>query len=358
MKKNLLALLIVALGVLCCAQTNPAAAPVAPAEKQAVLEALTSALNESYVFPELAAKVQRELKVQQKLGAYDKVDDGAALAALLTKQINDICKDAHLRVRYSAEILPQREDRRMPSPEEIAQMNMAIRYRNAGFEKVERLAGNVGYISFSNFMPTQAAARPIEAAMNFVADTDALIVDVRNNGGGEPETVRDICSYFFGEKPVHLNDLYFREGNQTIEFWTNKKVTGKRYLDKPIYVLSSKRTGSGAEEFCYNLQNLKRATIVGQNTWGGANPGGTVRLTDHFSAFIPTGRAINPYTKTNWEGTGVKPDVEAPAEEALKVAHLMALKKLLGTAKDPNIKAGIERAIRDLEAEAGAAKKE
>jgi retinol-binding protein 3 len=183
--------------------------------------------------------------------------------------------------------------------------------------------------------------------MNFLASTDALIIDVRRNGGGEAEMVQLICSYLLpGDKPIHLNSFYWREGDRTEEFWTLKDLPGKRYLGKEVYVLTSRGTFSAAEVFTYNLKNLKRATIVGETTGGGAHPGGDVLLGDHFAAFIATGRAINPITKTNWEGTGVKPDVEVDAERALDVAREMALKRLRETLTDADAKEFIEQDLR------------
>ena len=181
--------------------------------------------------------------------------------------------------------------------------------------------------------------------MNFVANTDALIFDLRQNGGGDPVMVALICSYLFGDKPVHLNDLYWRKGDHTDEFWTKPNVAGKRYGDKDIYILTSSRTFSGAEEFSYNLKNLKRATIVGETTGGGAHPGGTVRLHEHFGVFVPIGRAISPITKTNWEGTGVEPDVKVSKEQALKTAYLMALNKQSERAKDEDLKLALKELI-------------
>jgi C-terminal processing protease CtpA/Prc len=157
-----------------------------------------------------------------------------------------------------------------------------------------------------------------------------------------------LCSYFFDE-PVHLNDLYFRPADATRQFWT-APVPGKAYVGREIYVLTSKNTGSAAEEFAYNLQNLKRATIVGEVTWGGANPGDMVRLGDHFAAFVPTGRAINPISKTNWEGVGVKPDVAVPADDALRVAQVKLLEKQVAKATDPQAKEMLEARLRELQA--------
>jgi C-terminal processing protease CtpA/Prc len=205
---------------------------------------------------------------------------------------------------------------------------------NAGFVKVERLAGNVGYLELRGFMHHEAAAEPAAAAMNFLTNTDALIIDLRRNGGGSPRTVALLCSYFFGEKPVHLNSLYWRKDKRTEEFWTEKYLAGKRYLGKDVYLLTSKRTFSAAEEFCYNLKCLKQATIVGETTGGGAHPGGMAPLGDRFAAFIPTGRAVNPITKTNWEGKGVKPDLAVAADKALETAHQRALERLIAKADE------------------------
>lgn len=174
--------------------------------------------------------------------------------------------------------------------------------------------------------------------MNFLANTSALIIDLRKNHGGEPALVALMCSYFFAAEPIHLNSLYWRATESTQQFWTLPYVPGKRYLNKPVYVLTSHETFSGAEEFTYNLQNLKRATIIGETTGGGAHPGDIYQLDAHFEIFIPTGRAINPISGTNWEGVGVLPDIETPQEEALNVAHIMALKKVLesiGAAPNP-----------------------
>lgn len=314
------------------------------ATKKQTVEALFAAMNREYVFPEKAKEAEKAVKARLAEGAYDGAKNGAEFARLVTEDMRKICQDAHLHVRFSESKLPERQDVREPSAEEIAQYKRDTRLQNAAFEKVERLPGNIGLIKFNGFHDPELAAGPIRAAMDFIADTDALIFDIRDNGGGDPATVRLLCSYLFGEKPVHLNDLYFRPSNQTTEFWTLKSVPGKRYLDREIYVLTSKRTGSGAEEFAYNLKNLKRAMIVGSSTWGGANPGGFVRLNDHYQAFVPSGRAINPITKTNWEGTGVDPDIHVAPETALKTAHVLALKRLLAKAK-PEDKARLERAL-------------
>jgi C-terminal processing protease CtpA/Prc len=166
----------------------------------------------------------------------------------------------------------------------------------------------------------------VVAVMSFFANTDALIVDLCKCRGGDPDMVALIASYFLGEERTQLSSIYWREGNVTQESWTLPYVPGKRYGSKPIYVLTSKDTFSGAEALAYDLKTLRRATIIGEITRGGAQPGSPYRLSSHFDVFIPIGRSINPVTGTNWEGTGVIPDISVPQEQAFNVAYSMALK--------------------------------
>ncbi len=312
------------------------AADLTTSDRQQVVDSLGKNMIERYVLKSKGEEVSKTLKANLASGKYDSLTDGKAFAAALVADANAICKDAHFRIRYSEAVLPERKEAAAPSQKEIDQENKLVRLANAGFQEVQRLDGNIGYIHFRGFMDPKAAERAIQASMQFVENTDALIFDIRDNGGGDPETVKMICSYLF-EKPTLINTILFRQGDKTttVEYKTGNPK-GKRY-DKPVYVIVSKRTGSGAEEFAYDLQNQKRATIIGENTWGGANPGGNVRLTDHFMAFIPVGMAKNPITQTNWEGTGVTPDVKCDPKESLKRAQIMAIEKLLETAKDDDV---------------------
>src|SRR5260370_19281796 len=164
--------------------------------------------------------------------------------------------------------------------------------------------------------------------MSFLANVDAIIFDLRENGGGAPKMVAMISSYLF-DKPTHLNDLYNRKDDFATQYWTLPYVPGTMLADKPAFVLTSKSTFSGAEEFTYNLKNLKRATIVGETTGGGAHPVSGQRIDDHFMIGVPFARAVNPITKTNWEGTGVEPDVKVPAADALATAQKLAAEKLV-----------------------------
>lgn len=324
MKRIIIALSIIGAIALVIAQDRPVTGPVSPETRATVIAGIVKNMRDEYAFPELGQKAAEAIASHNKAHDYESITDGRALAQLLTQHLNEVCKDAHLRVQYSPSVLPVRKQASEPSPAEIQRDREFDKFANSGFTKVERLDGNIGYLSFRNFMDAKAAKRPIKAAMDFLKETDALIIDIRQNGGGSPETVQLICSYFFDAKPVHLNDLVQRDGKRE-QFWTLKSIDGPRYINKPIYVLVSKRTGSAAEEFSYNLQNLKRATIIGEPTWGGANPGGVVRLDDHFGIFIPVAHAENPITKKNWEGTGVIPDIAIQPADALDYAYEAAL---------------------------------
>jgi hypothetical protein len=360
MKRLSAAAALAAISILClhapaAAQTGAPQQPdlnVTAETRKQVIDAALKRLNDGYVFADVAQSMEKAVRDRAAKGEYDQITSARAFAEKLTSDLQAVSKDKHLRVRYSHQPLPERPaGPREPTAEEREEYRREMAWINSGFDKVERLPGNIGYIEFRGFTDAEIGAETVAAAMNFVANTDALIIDLRRNGGGSPQMVALICSYLFGAEPVHLNSLYWREGNRTEEFWTRKEIAGKRYLNKDVYVLTSNRTFSGAEEFTYNLKNLKRATIVGETTGGGAHPGGFARLHEHFGMFIPRGRAISPITKTNWEGTGVKPDVEVPADQALHVARLTALKKQHANVKEAELKGAISAEIDRVEKE-------
>src|SRR5215213_10295503 len=226
------------------------------ATKTQVVDAILKELNDRYVFPEVAKQMETSIRQRITGKEYEAITSAEEFAKKLTEDLQAVSKDKHLRVRYSAQMIPVRKQASEPSPEERAEFENNMKRINFAFEKVERLPGNIGYIKFNNFLAPELGAETVAAAMNFVSNTDALIFDLRQNGGGDPAMVALICSYLFGEKPVHLNDLFFRELNETKEFWTKATVPGKKYGDKDIYVLTSNYTFSGGEEFTYNLKNL------------------------------------------------------------------------------------------------------
>jgi hypothetical protein len=324
-----------------------AATAAAFGTQRAIVDALIIKVKDLYVFPDVAAKVEAALKKPARSDkAIANAEEAKAFAKQLTDELDAVAHDKHLRVHYSEAVLPQRTVA-TPTMEEQARMRERFERGNFGVERVERLAGNIGYIDLRAFAPLQWSGEKITAAMTLVANADALIVDLRHNGGGDPSTVAFMTSYLFDER-THLNDLYFREGNVTEQFHTLDWVPGKRFgQQKPVYVLTSPRTFSGAEEFSYNLKNLKRATLVGETTGGGANPGDVYPLNAHFDVFVPTGRAVNPITHTNWEGTGVAPDVKVAADDAFATARTLALKKLADAQTAPERKAELQKLLAD-----------
>lgn len=318
--------------------------------RTAVIDMLLKELNDSYVFAETAKKMEADIRARIAAKEYDSITSALEFAKKLTTDLQGVSKDKHLRVRYSYRPIPVRTGRNEPTPAERAEFERNVKFENFGFERVERLRGNIGYIDLMGFFAPVLGAETVRSAFGFVGNTEALIIDLRRNGGGDPEMVAKISSYLFADR-VLLNTMYWRNSGRTDEFWTDPKVAGTKFVDKPVYVLTSARSFSGAEEFAYNLKNLKRATIVGETTGGGAHPGGTERLSEHFLALIPTGRAINPITKTNWEGTGVEPDVKVPKEQALHTAQILALKGMLADTQDAERKAFLTRLINSIQAE-------
>jgi hypothetical protein len=319
-------------------------APVDARQRQAAVEGLAKALRSHYVFADVGERTAKTVTQKLVRGFYTE-PTAEAFAAALTEDLQGWAKDRHLRVRFDPTFRGSGDPDAEPSPEQMARFRALFARQNFGVNKVAVLPGNVGLVDLRAFPPLKLAAEVLSAAMALVARTDALILDLRHNGGGDPETVAFLCTYFFPEgSRVHLNDIYTRTRNRTEEFWTLPSVPGARY-GNPVWVLTSARTFSGGEEFSYDLQTQKRATLVGEPTGGGANPGGPVPIGGGFVAFVPTGRAINAVTKTNWEGTGVKPDVAAPAAQALKVAHTQALRALLKTEADAERRQALERTL-------------
>jgi len=296
------------------------------AERSAVVDAIAAELDARYVFPGVAERCGAHLHAQLAAGAWSEVSDPEAFADALTAALQEISNDKHLRVRARRPAPPPAEPDRegAGAPQDPGDEVERMREGNFGFRRVETLDGNVGYLDLRGFLPLELARETATGAMAFLANSDALIVDLRQNGGGSPRTVQFLCSYFFDE-PTHLNSLYWRAGDRTEEFWTHP-VPGRSMADVPLFVLTSDYTFSGAEEFAYNLRTRERATLVGETTGGGANPGGTVEVGERFLAFVPTGRAINPVTGTNWEGVGVEPHLAVSADEALERATQEARK--------------------------------
>lgn len=287
-------------------------------QRREVVAEAAAALRKGYVFPDVAEKMAQSVLTKLSDGGYDSIDDESRFARQLTDDLRAISHDRHLAVRLA----PASADN---AATHIGPSDADLRRNNYGFKKVEVLPGNVGYFRFDFFMDSDDARLIATDAISFLANSDALIFDMRKNGGGSPEMIRYITSYLF-ESPTLLNRMLDRDGKVVGEFTTLADVPGRRpAAGIPVYVLTSSRTFSGAEEFTYNLKNLKRATIVGETTGGGAHPVRGERLNDRFMIGVPFMRAQNPITMTNWEGTGVEPDVKVPADQALDKATELAM---------------------------------
>ena len=332
-------------------QPAPADAGLDAATRTRVIDGAIDHMRRAYIFADVAEQMAAALKGHEARRAYDDVGSPREFAEMLTRHLQDVSHDKHLRILYAPDGLPSFS---APTAEERERQLDDARRRNFGFNKVERLDGNVGYIELLGFSGAAEAVEAAVPAMNFVANADALIFDLRRNGGGSPVTIGLISSYLFDDV-VHLNDFYVRETDSRQQFFTMADVQGRRYgASKPVYILTSRDTFSAAEEFTYNLKHLKRATVVGETTGGGAHPGGVRRITDHFGIWLPTGRAINPITNTNWEGVGIEPDIVVDSARALDAAHLDALKKVRATTTDQRHREQLDSAIGVLEKRAGA----
>ena len=289
------------------------------AGRASVIEGASAQLDSFYVFPEVAKRIGDSLRARNRRGAYDANTNQMTFAARLDAELRELSRDKHMSFRYSARPFtppPPNAPAAVPGAIEREQADLM----NCGFVKVEQLEGNVGYVKFDEFFNVDMCGETASAAMTFVAGTRALIVDLRENGGGSPAMVSYVSSYLFSRR-THLSDIWNRRTGRTEEFWTRDSVPGRRFGgEKPVFVLTSANTFSGAEEFTYNLKTLKRATIVGEVTGGGAHPVGPRPVGNHFVIAVPHSRSINPITHTNWEGVGVEPDIKVPAADALASA--------------------------------------
>ncbi|MEO1592238.1 MAG: S41 family peptidase [Cyanobacteria bacterium J06632_22] len=292
-----------------------------------------------YALPDVAEKLQMALRHRRDTETGETAaTSGRQFAEMLTAELQTLSQDQQLRVHFSPVPLPDLSAASPPTTAELAHQRAQSQQRSYDINRVERLGGNVGYLQLFGFEPPEFAGASLAAAMTLLAHTDALVIDLRHNQGGSPQMVALLCSYLLPAYPaVHLSTLQWPpSGNpndehadgRSIQSWTVPHLDAPRYLDRPVYALSSPETRAAAEEFVYVLQHLKRIVLVGETTAGGANPGQGYRLHDHFWVFIPTGRVVSPLTQANWSGTGVIPDFKVPSELAVTTGHLLALKHL------------------------------
>jgi hypothetical protein len=303
----------------CRADQHPTS--LAPQQVDEIVDHLLSGLGD-YVFPEVTEKLESQIRSHRS--EYRALTDSKALAAKLTQDLRAVGRDHHLEVAFGEELGVQKE----PTPEQQQHAHAFDVASGHGIRSARRLQGNVGYIDLAYFSPDSDAGTALAAALQLVSGTDALIVDLRRNGGGSGETATALLSYFF-EEPNQLSSIVERKNGQSVERqkWTMPYVAGPRYLGRPVFVLTSRRTHSAAELCAYDLKNTHRATIVGERAAGNANSStGEIALGYGFAALIPNGQTRSPITHTNWEGSGVEPDVVTNAGDALMVVYKLALK--------------------------------
>jgi len=307
--------------------------------RSAVVTDLAKLALEKYIFPEMGEHIAQYLQSKLKQGGYNHLADAHEFALALKSDLRQTSNDKHWDVLYDAKSATVHfgdldDD---DNEAELARWLVQSKRSNFGFEKVERLTGNVGYIDLRQFSFPEYAGETAVAAMAFVANCDALIFDIRKNGGGESEMVQLLTSYLFDSELKHLNTIYSRPEDESWQFWTLPYVPGKRLPDIPVYVLTSKATFSGAEEFAYDLKHMDRAVLVGETTGGGAHMVDLAVIQENFQVLFPFAGAIHPITKTSWEGTGVEPHIAVSAEEALQAAHLHALEQLIEKSTDEQL---------------------
>ncbi len=303
--------------------------------RAAIVDSLTAEFNESYVFEDVAKEMEKRLRGKLRRGEYDELATIPEFARQLTEDLREVSGDRHISVRYATDEMLRESLEEEDDPELERQRELErLKRTNFEFRKLEFLSGNVGYLKLDGFVGAELSGPTATAAMNFLAHSDAIIIDLRQNGGGSPSLIQFLTAYFLDES-THLNSFHTRQGDSVEQYWSLPYVPGPRMEDTDLYVLTSSYTFSGAEEFTYNLKNLERAIVIGETTGGGAHPI-KFRIFPSLSCgmTVPYARAVNPISGTNWEGTGIEPHIAVPQELALDRAHLEALTKLRESADD------------------------
>jgi hypothetical protein len=310
---------------------------IQPIKINELINSISDSLNKHYIFPDKAENISTHLNKQLKSNAYaNLLKDPQKLEQQIAKDIRSVYSDQHLRVQFDPGFNAQVAYH--PTPDELQQVKKYWKENNYSFKKLEVLPGNIGYLAFNLFVDDIKAAKPtIKAALSFLANTDAVILDLRENMGGDPNMVSQIESYFFAQK-TEMNNLINHSNNDTIFMYADPFKSDSLSLSMPVYILTSQHTFSGAEDFCYGMQVAKRALIVGETTGGGAHPQMPFSVNQGFVMYIPFARSLNPITHTDWEGTGVIPDVKISANMALIKAQELIFRDNLTRANDPKAK--------------------
>lgn len=321
----------------------PAIAQVA--EPRAVAERVAAAVEENFFDEQRAHAIAAEVRAAAAAGRYD-IASEADLAAALTATLSP--HDGHFRVEYRP---PQ------PNAPERPQGGFGNDARAAyGIPSVTMYPGGIGVVDFrllAHFDPENLKAKQaLDAAFTMVHGSQALILDLRDCAGGSPVMVGYILGHFFPEGANVYNTFHSRQGEMQ-ETPPEEPASGRR-LDTPLFVLTSGRTGSACESVAYSLQSAGRATIVGEASGGGANPGGLLPVGDNLAVFVSFATPINPITHSNWEGAGVQPNVAVPVADALTRARVLALEAALRAPADESAARAAQWALDSLNAESAA----
>ena len=323
MKKYILAIVFAIFTVVTTTSQNN---EITKKEKKVLLKLVSEKLMESYINLDTAKKMAAELQSNAK--KYKSITSSKEFSKILTKDLQKVSKDLHLKVNFEPKRIAQSK-RVMPKEMQLKRekmMAMRMAEVNFGFTEVKVLNGNIGYINLRMFADMKYAKETATAAMRFLSNTNAIIIDLRTNGGGVPNMMQLLASYFTDEKPVLLSNFYERKTNNKTQLFTFKSIDGKR-RKTPLYILTSKRTFSAAEAFTYTLKHLGKAVVVGETTRGGANRTKRVNLNDEFTISVPYIEATHPVTKTNWEGKGVQPNISTSKKDAFITAYIDAINK-------------------------------
>ncbi|MBK1896584.1 S41 family peptidase [Chryseobacterium paridis] len=308
-----------------------------------IIKEILEKVKEHYVDKDLYKKLDSEVQLKNLESL-----NGKNLAEELTKQLTTISQDQHFFVKYLENFNPEKQK---DAKEILKSNNFHNSLENFGFENVRRLDGNIGYINFKGFAEPSSSSKTLESAMNFVANTNSLIIDLRENRGGDNGMLLLFCSYFFKDK-ANLYSTYFRDKGKTVENNTESKVSGQKYLNKKIYILTSKYSFSAAEGLAYFLKAYQLAQVIGENTGGAANPVDEFIIGNKYLLVVPVGKITAKKTVGNWEHTGVSPDIKTTSEKAFKTAHLLALKDILKNKVQTELSENeLENLIRQLEKE-------
>jgi hypothetical protein len=322
--------------------------PLNASDRDAIVQTLVAKMNANYIEPAVAERVGRAIASKHAKGGYASSASAQALSEALAKDLREFSGDKHFGAGVFEGFREFSSTSDLPSRAQMEERRERSARRGYEIQKIERLPGNVGYIELRGFGGPEFVGQAYTAAMLLMAGTDALILDLRRNGGGSPASVAYLMSHFFPLGDArHLIDIYNRPDNTTQQYWTVPTVA-QRY-DKPVYVLTSARTFSGGEDFAYGMQVQKRGTLVGETTGGGSNPIGWYSVGNDIAVAIPTSRTTNFVTKTNWEHVGVKPDIAVPAAQALQTAHAAILRNLVASAKDDKERTELQRLLAMVE---------